>query len=110
MTQELVEAVRAAGVVGAGGAGFPTHVKLASQVDTVIANGVECDPLLQCDQRLMESRAREMVRGVQLAMQATGAKQGVLALKREIWRRRGCHPKSYPAPRGILGIEPASYG
>ena len=53
MTQELVEAVRAAGVVGAGGAGFPTHVKLASQVDTVIANGVECDPLLQCDQRLM---------------------------------------------------------
>ena len=83
MTQELVEAVRAAGVVGAGGAGFPTHVKLASQVDTVIANGVECDPLLQCDQRLMESRAREMVRGVQLAMQATGAKQGVLALKSE---------------------------
>jgi Na+-translocating ferredoxin:NAD+ oxidoreductase RnfC subunit len=83
MTQELVEAVRAAGVVGAGGAGFPTHVKLASQVDTVIANGVECDPLLQCDQQLMESRAREMVRGVQLAMQATGATRGILALKEE---------------------------
>ena len=58
MGQDLVNAVRAAGVVGAGGAGFPTHVKLAAQVDTVIANGAECDPLLQCDQRLMESRAR----------------------------------------------------
>jgi len=83
MPQNLVEAVRAAGVVGAGGAGFPTHVKLAAKVDTVIANGVECDPLLQCDQRLMESRAGEMVRGVQLAMEATGASRGILALKEE---------------------------
>ncbi len=83
MASSLVEAVRAAGVVGAGGAGFPTHVKLDAQVDTVIANGVECDPLLQCDQRLMESRAVEVVRGVQLAMEATGAVRGILALKEE---------------------------
>ncbi len=83
MPQDLVEAVKAAGVVGAGGAGFPTHVKLAAKVDTVIANGAECDPLLQCDQRLMESRAGEMVRGVRLAMEATGAERGILALKDE---------------------------
>lgn len=83
MSQDLVDAVRAAGVVGAGGAGFPTHVKLAAKVDTVIANGAECDPLLQCDQRLMESRAGEMVRGVRLAMEATGAERGILALKEE---------------------------
>ncbi len=83
MAQSLVEAVRAAGVVGAGGAGFPTHVKLAARVEIVIANGAECDPLLQCDQRLMESRAAEMVRGMQLAMEATGATQGILALKEE---------------------------
>ncbi len=83
MGHDLVEAVRAAGVVGAGGAGFPTHVKLAANVDTVIANGAECDPLLQCDQRLMESRAAEMVRGVLLAMEVTGATQGILALKEE---------------------------
>lgn len=75
--------MRAAGVVGAGGAGFPTHVKLAGRVDTVIANGAECDPLLQCDQRLMESRAAETVRGVRLAMEATGASRGILALKTE---------------------------
>jgi Na+-translocating ferredoxin:NAD+ oxidoreductase RnfC subunit len=83
MAQDLVAAVQAAGVVGAGGAGFPTHVKLAAQVDTVIANGAECDPLLQCDQRLMESRAAEMVHGVRLAMEATGASRGILALKED---------------------------
>ncbi len=82
MVRDLVEAVREAGVVGAGGAGFPTHVKLTAQVDTVIANGVECDPLLQCDQRLMESQAAEIVRGVRLAMEATGAGRGILALKK----------------------------
>jgi Na+-translocating ferredoxin:NAD+ oxidoreductase RnfC subunit len=83
MAHDLVEAVRAAGVVGAGGAGFPTHVKIAAQVDTVIANGAECDPLLQCDQRLMESRAAEMIRGMRLVMEATGAQRGILALKEE---------------------------
>jgi Na+-translocating ferredoxin:NAD+ oxidoreductase RnfC subunit len=83
MGRDLVEAVRSAGVIGAGGAGFPTHVKLAAQVDTVIANGAECDPLLKCDQRLMESRAAEMVRGVRLVMEATGATRGILALKDE---------------------------
>jgi len=83
MGQDLVDAVRAAGVVGAGGAGFPTHVKLAARVDTVIANGAECDPLLQCDQRLMERHAGELVAGMQLAMEATGAARGILALKKE---------------------------
>lgn len=83
MSQDLVAAVKAAGVVGAGGAGFPTHVKLAARVDTVIANGAECDPLLQCDQRLMENQAREIVNGLRLAMQATGAARGILALKEE---------------------------
>lgn len=79
--QELAAAVRAAGVVGAGGAGFPSHVKIGARVDTVIANGAECDPLLQCDQRLMESRATEVVRAMRLVMEATGARRGILALK-----------------------------
>ena len=83
MAQSLVESIRAAGVVGAGGAGFPTHAKLTAHVDTVIANGAECDPLLQCDQRLMESRAAEVVRGMQLVMEVTGATRGILALKEE---------------------------
>ncbi|MDY7040869.1 MAG: electron transport complex protein RnfC, partial [Chloroflexota bacterium] len=52
MSEQIVENVKAAGVVGAGGAGFPTHVKIAAHVDTVIANGAECEPLLGCDQHL----------------------------------------------------------
>jgi len=99
MPQDLVDAVRAAGVVGAGGAGFPTHVKLSAKVDTVIANGAECDPLLQCDQRLMESRASEMVRGVRLAMEATGASRGILALKEE-------YEKACAALRRAIGNRP----
>jgi len=83
MEQNLVTAVRDAGVVGAGGAGFPAHVKVAARVDTVIANGVECDPLLQCDQRLMEKHAGQVIEGLRLAMEATGATHGIVAIKEE---------------------------
>ena len=77
----IVEQVRAAGVVGAGGAGFPTHVKLGAKAEYVIANGAECEPLLRVDQLLMQRRADRVVRGMELAMQATGAKKGVIATK-----------------------------
>ncbi len=78
---DLVELVRRAGVVGAGGGGFPTHVKLAAKADTVIANGAECEPLLHKDAVLMEEHAPELVRGMQLAMAAVGAKDGVIGIK-----------------------------
>lgn len=77
----LVEKVRAAGVVGAGGGGFPTHVKLAGRADIVIANGAECEPLLHKDAAVMEHQAREVVQGVVLAMGAVGAREGVVAIK-----------------------------
>ena len=77
----LVDKVRLAGVVGAGGGGFPTHVKLNARVETVIANGAECEPLLHKDAVIMEENARELVRGMELAMEATGAKDGVIGIK-----------------------------
>lgn len=77
----VVEQVRAAGVVGAGGAGFPTHVKLSAQVDTYICNAAECEPLLYKDQELMRVQAEAMVRGMRLGMAATGATRGVIAIK-----------------------------
>jgi Na+-translocating ferredoxin:NAD+ oxidoreductase RnfC subunit len=77
----LVEQVRQAGVVGAGGGGFPAHVKLAARADTVIANGAECEPLLHKDAAVMEHQAAVIVQGVQLAMQAVGATHGVVGLK-----------------------------
>ena len=77
----LAEQVRQAGVVGAGGGGFPTHVKLAAKAVTVIANGAECEPLLHKDAVIMEEYAAQLVKGVQLAMIATGATEGVIGIK-----------------------------
>jgi Na+-translocating ferredoxin:NAD+ oxidoreductase RnfC subunit len=77
----LVDQVKRAGVVGAGGAGFPAHVKLAARADTVIANGAECEPLLHKDAAVMEHMAAGVVRGVQLSMEAVGARDGVIAVK-----------------------------
>ena len=68
-------------MVGAGGAGFPTHVKARCQADVVIANGAECEPLLNVDQCAMRDEAGEIVAGLEAVMQATGAKKGVICTK-----------------------------
>ena len=81
MAERIREAVRLAGVVGAGGAGFPTHVKLQASVDTVIANGAECEPLLACDKAAMQHHAELVLRGLSLVREATGADRAVVALK-----------------------------
>lgn len=77
----LVARVRQAGVVGAGGGGFPTHVKLAATADTVIANGAECEPLLHKDAVVMERDAALVVRGLLLAMEAVKAATGIIGVK-----------------------------
>ena len=79
--QMIRDRVRAAGVVGAGGAGFPAHVKLQAQVDTFLVNAAECEPMLKVDQQLMAVQAERLIRGVQYAMTATGASDGIIALK-----------------------------
>ncbi|HAU4328671.1 SLBB domain-containing protein [Citrobacter freundii] len=79
--QTIRDRVRTAGVVGAGGAGFPAHVKLQAQVDTFLVNAAECEPMLKVDQQLMALQAARLVRGVQYAMKATGASAGIIALK-----------------------------
>ena len=77
----LADKVRQAGVVGAGGGGFPTHVKLGAKAEVVIANGAECEPLLHKDAVTMEESAADMVRGMQLAIEAVGAREGVVGVK-----------------------------
>ncbi len=74
---EIRERVRAAGVVGAGGAGFPTH-QTAGPVDTVLVNAAECEPMLKVDQQLMAQQADRLIRGLGYAMTATGAREGSL--------------------------------
>jgi Na+-translocating ferredoxin:NAD+ oxidoreductase RnfC subunit len=77
----LVEQVKQAGVIGAGGGGFPTHVKLAARADTIIANGAECEPLLHKDAVIMEEQAAALVKGLVLARDAVGAKDAVIGIK-----------------------------
>lgn len=80
---ELIEKIRDAGVVGAGGAGFPTHVKADSRVEIVIANGAECEPILYTDQALMFNHAGEIVAALDALLRHTGAKMGIIALKKK---------------------------
>lgn len=83
MREEIVSAVRRAGVVGAGGAGFPTHIKINANADVVIANGAECEPLLRAHQQLMAAESRKVVIGLRAVMAATGARRGYIGLKRK---------------------------
>ena len=79
----LENVLRNMGVVGAGGAGFPTHIKVANKVEVVIGNGAECEPLLYNDKYIMEEVGEEVVKGLELVMQSTDAKKGVIALKKK---------------------------
>ncbi|MCK4551947.1 MAG: 4Fe-4S dicluster domain-containing protein [Tenericutes bacterium] len=81
MSQDYISKIKDAGIVGAGGAGFPTHVKLDSKAEVVIINGAECEPLLRVDQQMMEFYSKEVIDGLRIAMIQTGAKKGVICLK-----------------------------
>lgn len=78
---EIAEKVREAGIVGAGGAGFPTHVKLASKAEVLIINGAECEPLLRVDQQIILKENVLFLRGLEAAREAVAAKRVVVALK-----------------------------
>ena len=71
----LSEKLRACGVVCSGGAGFPTSVKATARVGYVIANGAECEPLVHKDVELVTRFPAEMLSGMRLMMEATGARQ-----------------------------------
>ena len=77
----LVKQVKEAGVVGAGGAGFPAHFKYNVKVDTVLANGAECEPLLSKDEAIMRHYPEEVQKGVELVAEAVGASRRVLGIK-----------------------------
>jgi len=77
----LVERVKQAGVVGAGGAGFPTHVKLAAKVEWLLANGAECEPLLHKDRELILNFPQEIIQGLKLAASAVQAQKMAIGIK-----------------------------
>ena len=87
---EIIAAIQDAGVVGLGGAAFPTHVKLkvpeGKYVDTLIINGVECEPFLTTDHRVMLEQSDDIFMGIRYLLKVSGAKRvivGVEANKRD---------------------------
>jgi electron transport complex protein RnfC len=83
--EAIVAAVRAAGIVGMGGAAFPTHVKLtrsdARPIHTLMVNGCECEPYLTADDRLMRQAPLPVVTGAMLAARAAGAERVIVGIE-----------------------------
>ncbi len=81
--EEIIEIVKNAGIVGMGGAGFPTCVKLkpATPVDTILLNGCECEPLLTADHKVLLAYADDIVFGLRAIMKTTGAEKGIIVIE-----------------------------
>lgn len=82
---DLIQAVWDTGMVGLGGAAFPTHAKLTvpkqAHVHTLVVNGCECEPYLTCDHRVMVEEADALIRGIRYAMRATGAVRAIVGIE-----------------------------
>ncbi len=83
--EKLVQAVQASGMVGLGGAAFPSHVKLlppkGMSIDTVLINGCECEPYLTCDDRIMQEHTDKLILGIQVVMEAVAAKRAIIGVE-----------------------------
>lgn len=109
--EQIVKAVQATGVVGLGGAAFPTHVKLAvpqgKSVDTIVVNGCECEPYLTTDHRVMVERTEDIYKGIRIVARALGAQRTVIAVETNkpdaIEKLRRGLPKDQPIT--IEGLE-----
>ncbi|MFH2006835.1 MAG: electron transport complex subunit RsxC [bacterium] len=82
---EIKERIRSAGIVGLGGAAFPTHVKLspppAKSIDSVLLNAAECEPYLTADDRLMQEEPDRVISGFLAVMKVLGAKTGIVGIE-----------------------------
>ncbi|MBX7126560.1 MAG: electron transport complex subunit RsxC [Cyclobacteriaceae bacterium] len=83
--KEIVERILAAGIVGMGGAAFPSHVKLTipegKHVDTLLINGVECEPYLTADHRIMLEKPNEILVGIRILMKALGVPRAIIGIE-----------------------------
>ena len=97
--KELSNIVQQKGIVGAGGAGFPTYAKLNENAETLILNCAECEPLLRLHRQLLEKYAQEIVETFHLIGQAVGAKELVIGIKK-------AYTKTIDALNGVIGAYP----
>lgn len=84
--KEIIDKVTAAGIVGLGGACFPTQVKLmpppGKKAEVLIVNGVECEPYLTCDHQLMLEHGEELIIGIQILMRALGIEHAIIGIEK----------------------------
>lgn len=84
-SEAIIGHIKDAGIIGMGGAGFPTHVKLSppkeKKIDTIILNGAECEPYLTCDHRLMLEDAEAIVHGLEILMHALNVNEGYIGIE-----------------------------
>ncbi len=82
--EEIIDVIKDKAIVGLGGSGFPTYIKLNTDenIDTVIINAVECEPYLSSDYRLIKDQPDDIFKGLKYVMQAMSASQGVIAVKK----------------------------
>ncbi|MGN0335126.1 MAG: electron transport complex subunit RsxC [Lachnospiraceae bacterium] len=99
--QEILARIKDAGIVGLGGAGFPTHVKLApknaDEIQYVIANGAECEPYITCDDQLMRTHSEEIVTGLQIMLRLFPNAKGIVLIEEN-------------KPEAIAGMQKACQG
>ncbi len=99
--EELKEIIAAAGIVGLGGAAFPTALKLSppQKVDCFILNAAECEPYLTADHRLMLEKPEEIIKGMELVMKALGVKKGYIGIEDN--KRDAAKRMSHFCPLGV---------
>ncbi len=82
--EEIVNIIRSAGIVGMGGAGYPTPVKISvpagKKIDCIILNGIECEPWLTADDRLMQEKGEQIIIGAKILNKALGIQKAVIAI------------------------------
>ena len=81
--QTLKQILQENGIVGAGGAGFPTYAKLDERAEIILMNCAECEPLLKLHRQLLEQHAEEILKAFDMIARTVGAKEAVIGIKRE---------------------------
>ncbi len=79
--KELQQIIYDAGIVGAGGAGFPTHKKLTPEIEQIVINAAECEPLMMVDHHIFKKHLRAVVNIINMMLDATGAKEAIMGIK-----------------------------
>ncbi len=112
--EQIIDAIQAAGIVGLGGAGFPTHAKLkipdGKRVDTLVVNGVECEPYLTTDHRVMLEHAGDVMKGIPFLLRATGAERAIIAVEANKTDAAACLMDAIPVGAPItVEVLPVKY-